>query len=129
MLKAGESHLRSGNLNSSLGPDLLALLSKSAPLLWHDWLAALLLGKCLLSDLVVRLRDRNAWHSHALSLDKASRQGRVIHLLVEGWVVSALSVDVVSQKVVAVIDTAYGRIDVAFSVSMEGWLAEVCRER
>ena len=96
MLKAGESHLRSGNLNSSLGPDLLALLSKSAPLLRHDRLAALLLSEGLLANLVVRFSDWNAWHTHALSLDKTSSQSRVIHLLIEWRVISALSVDVVS---------------------------------
>ena len=74
MLKASAGHLRGGNLNGALRADLLALLSKSAPLLWHDRLAALLLSEGLLAYLVVRFSDWNAWHAHALSLDKAGSQ-------------------------------------------------------
>ena len=75
MLKAGERHLWSCNLNSTLRANLLALLAESAPLLRHDRLATLLLSKRLLTDLDIRLRDGNAWNSHTLRLDETGGQG------------------------------------------------------
>lgn len=75
MLKASERHLRSCNLNSTLRANLLALLAESAPLLRHDRLATLLLGERLLTNLIVRLRDGNAWNPHTLRLYETGGQG------------------------------------------------------
>ena len=125
VLETCESHLWLGNLDITLRSNLFALLAKSSALLWHNRLSSLLLGQSLLTDMHIRLDDGDLRHSHSLSFNDAGLEGVVIDLLVEGWIVTALSVDVVSQKIMTIVDATDCRFDVALAVRVESWLAEV----
>ena len=116
VLETCESHLWLGNLDITLRSNLFALLAKSSALLWHNRLSSLLLSQSLLTDMHIRLDDGDLRHSHSLSFHDTGLEGVVIDLLVEGWIVTALSVDVVSQKIMTIVDATDCRFDVALTV-------------
>ena len=107
---------------------MLAILSESAPLFRHDGLPALLLGECLLTDVVSRFRYWNRGDSHAFGHADSCLESRVVHLLVERWIVTTLSVDIVSQEVVPIVYATDRGIDISFTIGVEGRLAKVCGE-
>ena len=125
MFKSSHGHLWLCNLNVTLGTNLFAFLAKSAALLWHDWLSGLLLCQGLLGDMDVGLDNRDRGHSHALSLHDASLESIIVDLLVERRIIAALSIDVMSQQVVPVIDTADCRVNISLAIRVERRLAEV----
>ena len=128
MLEALHRHVWSGNLNRALGANLLAVLAESAPLLWHDRLSALLLSKCLFRNDNVILLERDCRYAHTLGLNDTSFERLVVDLLVEGRVIATLSIDVVSEHVMAVVNSTNSWVDITFTVGMESRLAEVCSE-
>ena len=64
----------------------------------------------------VGLDSGDCGHSHALCLHDASLEGIIVDLLIEGRIFTALSIDVMSQQVMAVIDTADGRVNISLAV-------------
>ena len=126
MFESSHGHLWLCNLNVTLGTNLFAFLAKSAALLWHDWLSGLLLCQGLLGDMDVGLDNRDRGHSHALSFHDASLESIIVDLLVERRIITALGIDVMSQQVMAVIDTADCRINISLAVRVERRLAEIC---
>ena len=82
--------------------------------------------KLLLSKLLFALFVLwNDWHPHTLGLLEASLESRVVNLLIRWRVVAALSVDIVSQHVLSIVDSADGWLDVTLAVGMESWLSEI----
>ena len=128
MLEAFHGHIRSSNLDGALRANLFAVLAKSAPLLWHDRFSTLLLSKSLLVDDNFFLLDRDLRNAHSLGFNDTSLERLVVNLLVEGRVVTALGVDVMSEHVVAVVNATDCWVDIALTVGVEGRLAEVGSE-
>ena len=79
----------------------------------------------MLTDLHVGLDDRDLGHSHALSLDDASLECRIIDLLVKRWVVTALCIDIMSQHVMSVVYATSRRVYVSLAICVEGRLSKV----
>lgn len=129
VLKASEGHLRARNLDRALRADLLSLLTKCATLLGHSRFTRLILRKSLICELIVRLVNGDARHTHAFSVDEALGQRRVVNLLVHWWIFTALSIDVVREQVLTVVDATDRWIYIAFAVGVKSWLAEVSGER
>jgi hypothetical protein len=73
---------------------------------------------------------RNGWHSQSLSFIDSLLQSCLIDLLVLGRVITTLSVDVVGQHAVTVVDTANRWVIVGASIRMESRLTEIsCESR
>ena len=67
-------------------------------------------------------------HSEPLCVIQPCLKCRVIDLLVEWRMVAALCIDVVRQKVVAVVDSTDCRVGVTLPVCVEGRLSKVSGE-
>ena len=89
----------------------------------------MLLGKSLLTNNCSLLGDGNFRHTHALGLDDARLKSRIVDLLVEGWVVTTLSIDVVGEHVLTIIDATVRGVGIALTIRVESRLAKVGRER
>lgn len=71
MLEARKSHLWCSDGDITFRAYLLALLAKSASLLWHDWLSALEFSQSLIRHFDLFLGSWDRGHSHAFRLNDA----------------------------------------------------------
>ena len=83
----------------------------------------------LISQLLIIFKLGWIRHPQSKTLLEARLQRRLVDLLVLGWVLAALWVDIVSKHVLSVIDTTLRWFSVSTAISMECWLTVVSRER
>lgn len=120
-----QSHFRFGNFNSGLC--LFSFLG-AAQLLGHNRLAGVLHFD-FFGGVNLGLFDvGNLSNAETLGFLDTGLESLIVNLLVKRWVIATLSVDVVGQHSVTVVDTANGRICVAAAVSVERRLAKVSSE-
>ena len=124
MFKSSQGHIRFRDLDCGLVLFLLSFFS-ATQLLWHDWGHLLKSLKFFLSDYCIFFVKGKVRHTVTFGLFNTSFQCWFVYLLVQRWVISTFSVDVVGEQGLAIIYTAHSWIGIRSAICMEGWLSEI----